>query len=116
MPIVKDRMRESLVLFEAVVNSRWFLRTSFILYLTKLDVLKKKLPKVRIPSFHQHRGHMPTIGMIDPQVPLENYYPDYTGGNDVNKAARYILWRFLQVNRAQHSVYPQYALLTSLSL
>lgn len=42
------------------------------------------------------------------QVPLERYYPEYTGGSDINKAAKYILWRFMQANRARLSVYPQY--------
>ena len=51
-------MMESLVLFESVINSRWFLRTSIILFLNKIDVFKKKLPK----------------------IPLEKYFPDY-GGN-----------------------------------
>ena len=51
-------MAESLVLFESVINSRWFLRTSIILFLNKIDVFKAKLPKVlthpmSIPSlFH----------------------------------------------------------------
>ncbi|KAJ7712160.1 guanine nucleotide binding protein, alpha subunit [Mycena olivaceomarginata] len=72
----KERMRESLVLFESVVNSRWFLRTSIILFLNKID------------------------------VPLERYFPEYTGGPDVNKAAKYVLWRFMQENRARLSVYP----------
>jgi guanine nucleotide-binding protein G(i) subunit alpha len=39
-------MAESLVLFESVINSRWFLRTSIILFLNKIDVFKAKLPKV----------------------------------------------------------------------
>ena len=39
-------MAESLVLFESVINSRWFLRTSIILFLNKIDVFKLKLPKV----------------------------------------------------------------------
>ena len=43
----QSRMQESLVLFESVVNSRWFSRTSIILFLTKIDVFKVKLPKVR---------------------------------------------------------------------
>lgn len=30
-----------------------------------------------------------------------------TGGPDVNKAAKYILWRFNQTNRAKLNVYPQ---------
>lgn len=78
-------MLESLVLFESVINSRWFARTSIILFLNKIDVFKAKLPK----------------------VPLEKYFADYAGGPDVNKAAKYILWRFMQVNRARLSIYPQ---------
>lgn len=50
-------MMESLVLFESVVNSRWFLRTSIILFLNKIDLFRAKLPK----------------------VPLDRYFPDYGG-------------------------------------
>ena len=46
--VSQNRMEESLVLFESVINSRWFLRTSVILFLNKIDVFKSKLPKVRI--------------------------------------------------------------------
>jgi len=80
----QNRMIESLVLFESVINSLWFLRTSIILFLNKIDVFKQKLPK----------------------VPLERYFQEYTGGPDINKAAKYILWRFMQKNRARLSVYP----------
>jgi len=45
----QNRMAESLVLFESVINSRWFLCTSIILFLNKIDVFKNKLPKVRSP-------------------------------------------------------------------
>ena len=38
--------------------------------------------------------------------PLENHFPDYTGGNNINKAAKYILWRFNQVNRSGLNIYP----------
>jgi guanine nucleotide-binding protein G(i) subunit alpha len=82
---LQNRMIESLILFESVINSRWFLRTSIILFLNKIDVFKQKLPK----------------------VPLERYFQEYTGGPDINKAAKYILWRFMQKNRARLSVYPQ---------
>jgi hypothetical protein len=79
-------MMESLLLFDSVVNSRWFMRTSIILFLNKVDIFKVKLPR----------------------SPLGNYFPDYSGGNDVNKAAKYLLWRFNQVNRAHLNLYPQY--------
>ncbi|KIK53436.1 hypothetical protein GYMLUDRAFT_250390 [Collybiopsis luxurians FD-317 M1] len=80
----KNRLTETLILFESVINSRWFLRTSIILLLSEIDEFKKKLPT----------------------VPLERYFPEYTGGNDINKAAKYILWKFMQANRARSSVYP----------
>lgn len=77
---------ESLVLFDSVVNSRWFMRTSIILFLNKVDLFRQKLPR----------------------SPLNKYFPDYSGGNDVNRAAKYLLWRFNQVNRAHLNLYPQY--------
>ncbi|EME48146.1 G protein alpha 3 like subunit [Dothistroma septosporum NZE10] len=80
----QNRMMESLVLFDSVVNSRWFMRTSIILFLNKVDLFRAKLAK----------------------SPLGNYFPDYSGGNDVNRAAKYLLWRFNQVNRAHLNLYP----------
>ena len=47
----QNRMKESLVLFESIVNSRWFLRTSIILLLTKIDVFRHKLPKAHHSVF-----------------------------------------------------------------
>lgn len=84
--VLQNRMMESLLLFDSVVNSRWFMRTSIILFLNKVDIFKQKLGR----------------------SPLGNYFPDYSGGNDVNKAAKYLLWRFNQVNRAHLNLYPQY--------
>ncbi|KAH6855656.1 guanine nucleotide-binding protein alpha-3 subunit [Chaetomium sp. MPI-CAGE-AT-0009] len=80
----QNRMMESLLLFDSVVNSRWFMRTSIILFLNKVDIFKQKLGR----------------------SPLGSYFPDYSGGNDVNKAAKYLLWRFNQVNRAHLNLYP----------
>lgn len=86
-------MMESLVLFDSVVNSRWFVRTSIILFLNKVDLFKSKLAR----------------------SPLSNYFPDYSGGNDVTRAAKYLLWRFNQVNRAHLNLYPQYEFVPQLS-
>ncbi|KAI7895671.1 G-protein alpha subunit [Mucor mucedo] len=80
----QNRMLESIALFESVVNSRWFVRTSIMLFLNKVDLFKTKVAR----------------------VPLEKYFPDYGGGNDINKAVKYILWRFLQANRPKLNVYP----------
>lgn len=80
----QNRLEESLNLFESVVNSMWFRRSSIILCLNKIDVFIEKLPR----------------------SPLENYFPDYVGGDDVNKAVKYILWRFKQLNRANINLVP----------
>lgn len=81
----QNRMMESLVLFESVINSRWFLRTTIILFLNKIDIFRLKIKK----------------------IPLEKFFPDYGGGTDLNKSVKYILWRFNQTNRAKLSIYPQ---------
>ncbi|KAF8180779.1 heterotrimeric G protein alpha subunit A [Mycena galopus ATCC 62051] len=80
----RNRMQESLVLFDNIINSRWFLRTSIILFLTEFDAFKAKISK----------------------VPLCQYFPEYIGGSDLQNATRFILWRFIQANRARLSVYP----------
>jgi guanine nucleotide-binding protein G(i) subunit alpha len=43
---LQNRMAKALVLFESVINSRWFLRTSVILFLTRIDEFKAKLSRV----------------------------------------------------------------------
>jgi guanine nucleotide-binding protein G(i) subunit alpha len=80
-----NRMAESLVLFDSIINSPWFLHTPIFLFLNKIDVFKQKLPK----------------------VPLGKFFPEYTGGADVDKGTKYILSCFMQTNRAGLSIYPQ---------
>ena len=80
----KNRLEESLNLFESVVNSMWFKKTAVILCLNKIDIFIDKLAN----------------------SPLENYFPDYVGGDNVNKAVKYILWRFKQLNRANLNMVP----------
>jgi len=79
-----NRMMVSLALFDSVVNSRWFMHTSIILLFCNVGLFRQKL------------------GCF----PLSNYFPDYSGGNDVNRASKYILWRFIKVNRADLTIYP----------
>lgn len=44
-----NRMAESIMLFESVVNSRWFIKTSIVLFLNKTDLFKAKIPDVCSP-------------------------------------------------------------------
>jgi guanine nucleotide-binding protein G(i) subunit alpha len=80
----RNKMMESIVLFDSIVNSRWFMRSSVFLLLNKLDSFRRKLR----------------------MAPLANYFPDYSGGSDVNKAEEFILWRFTKLNRANLTIYP----------
>ena len=89
----QNKMMDYLAVFDSVVNSHWFMRTGVILLLGNVVVFKRKLAK----------------------VPLAACFPDYSGGNDVNRAAEYILWRFNQVNRARLNIYPHLVELTDTS-
>jgi guanine nucleotide-binding protein G(i) subunit alpha len=77
-------LTESLALFESVINSRWFSRAPVILLLCNIGYFKEKLRS----------------------KPLGNYFPDYSGGSDFNKASKYLLWRFNQINRSRLNIYP----------
>ncbi len=58
---IKNRMAESLILFESIVNSRWFVKSSIILFLNKIDLFKEKLKR----------------------VPLTKYFPEYAGKSKI---------------------------------
>ncbi|KAK9452401.1 guanine nucleotide binding protein, alpha subunit [Limtongia smithiae] len=75
-----NRMNEALTLFESICNSRWFLRTSIILFLNKIDIFRDKV----LAS------------------PLRNYFPDYDRpDDDIEGAKNYILERFVRLNRCE---------------
>jgi guanine nucleotide-binding protein subunit alpha len=77
-------MMESLQMFDVVVNLRWFSRSSVVLFLNNVDIFKRKLGR----------------------SPLGDYFPDYTGGNDVTKALQYIVGRFNGSNRGHLPLFP----------
>ncbi|KAJ5073804.1 guanine nucleotide-binding protein g(o) subunit alpha [Anaeramoeba ignava] len=74
-----NKMKESIELFDEIVNSRWFSETSFILVFTKLDLFLKNLEK---NNFH-------------------HYFPDYNGKNEPNEIKEYIEKRFISLNQNQ---------------
>ncbi|KAF9141188.1 MAG: guanine nucleotide-binding protein subunit alpha [Linnemannia gamsii] len=71
-----NRMQEALTLFDSICNSRWFVKTSIILFLNKIDRFKEKLPI----------------------SPMRKYFPDFEGGDDYDLASQYILQRFVNLN------------------
>ncbi|ORX57044.1 guanine nucleotide binding protein, alpha subunit [Hesseltinella vesiculosa] len=73
-----NRMQEALTLFDSICNSRWFVKTSVILFLNKIDIFKEKLPK----------------------HPLKESFPDFSGPNTYDAASDYILNRFVSLNQS----------------
>ncbi|MCJ1283127.1 guanine nucleotide-binding protein subunit alpha [Xylographa opegraphella] len=71
-----NRMQEALVLFDSVVNSRWFVKTAIALFFTKYDKLAAKLKA----------------------SPMKNYFPQFVGGDDLEEATAYITRRFVSLN------------------
>lgn len=87
-----NRMQEALTLFDSICNSRWFVKTSIILFLNKIDLFAEKLPR----------------------SPLGDYFPDYTGGDNYDAACDYLLHRFVSLNQsaATKQIYAHYTCAT----
>lgn len=79
-----NRMHESIMLFEALVNSKWFRDTPFILFLNKMDIFEEKVKK----------------------TPIRKYFPDYQGRvGDVEAGVKYFEKIFLSLNRSNKPIY-----------
>ncbi|KAG8747824.1 guanine nucleotide-binding protein subunit alpha [Ceratobasidium sp. 414] len=87
-----NRMQEALTLFDSICNSRWFVKTSIILFLNKIDLFAEKLP----------------------HSPMGDYFPDYTGGDNYDAACDYLLHRFVSLNQsaASKQIYAHYTCAT----
>ena len=64
--LFKNRMHESMKLFDSICNNKWFTETSIILFLNKKDLFEKKITK----------------------SPLTICFPDYTGSSLHNHKGR----------------------------
>mmetsp|Transcript_5731 Transcript_5731/g.6867 ORF Transcript_5731/g.6867 Transcript_5731/m.6867 type:complete len:443 (+) Transcript_5731:4843-6171(+) len=79
-----NRMHESIILFDSLCNSKWFLNTPFILFLNKIDLFESKLSK----------------------SPLRKYFPDYTGkATDLDEAVKFFERIFLNLNTTKKPIY-----------
>ncbi|KAJ3431454.1 guanine nucleotide-binding protein g(o) subunit alpha [Anaeramoeba flamelloides] len=86
-----NRMEESLKLFYEQCNSRWFKEVPFILFLNKFDLFKEKIKK----------------------FPLKDLFPDYDGGDDVDKAKDFIRDKFVsKCNNEDKRIYVHYTTAT----
>lgn len=79
-----NRMYEAIMLFDSLVNSKWFAETPFILFLNKVDLLAEKVRN----------------------SPVRKYFPDYDGkSNDVEDTLKYFEKLFLSLNKSKRPIY-----------
>lgn len=69
----RNKMEESLEVFEKMVNGDWFKTQPFVLFLNKCDLFREK------------------IGQID----LKKAFPSYTGSNTYDDAVEFIKSQYL---------------------
>eukprot|EP01095_Lingulamoeba_sp_RSL-Kostka_P015521 TRINITY_DN716_c0_g1_i1.p1 TRINITY_DN716_c0_g1~~TRINITY_DN716_c0_g1_i1.p1 ORF type:complete len:351 (-),score=127.78 TRINITY_DN716_c0_g1_i1:215-1267(-) len=79
----QNRMKESLLLFDEIVNSPWFRETAFILFLNKQDLFQEKIKR----------------------VPLTSCFPEYNGKDTYEGASEFIKNKFLEQNNGPHKIY-----------
>jgi len=72
-----NRLLEALTLFEEICNCKYFHSTPLILFLNKSDLLKKKIL----------------------QVDIADYFDDYDGGKDFEKATTWLNKKFTSLNK-----------------
>ena len=93
-----NRMQEALTLFDSICNSRWFTKTSIILFLNKIDRFKEKLPVSPMKNyFPDYEGSLVSAAIVS------RTFTDFpaTGGPDYNSACEYILNRFVSLNQQE---------------
>lgn len=86
----QNRLLESFQLWESVINSKWFQRTSVVLFLNKKDIFKQKLRT----------------------TPLQRYFSEYRPPDSVSEeasyehAAEFLKNKFLAMNYGRLQIYP----------
>ena len=88
-----NRMQEALTLFDSICNSRWFIKTSIILFLNKIDRFKEKLPVSPMKNYFPDYE-----GKLSSQSPIYNCL-QLAGEADYAAACDYILNRFVSLNQ-----------------
>jgi len=84
----QNRMKETLQLFDEIVNSPWFENTTFILFLNKKDLFEQKIQtEAGVTNF-------------------KKIFPEYEGGTNYKKAAEFLQKKFLEKNmNSGHEIY-----------
>ncbi|AQZ16447.1 GPA1 (YHR005C) [Zygosaccharomyces parabailii] len=79
-----NRMQESIMLFDTLLNSKWFRNTPFILFLNKMDIFEEKVKR----------------------MPIRKFFPNYQGRvGDAEAGVKYFENMFLGLNRSNKPIY-----------
>lgn len=77
-------MSEALTVFESIANSRWFSKSTLVLFLNKMDLFEEKLPRSS----------------------LKAAFPNYQGSDlDVGQASAFLLQQFKQLYHQNKPIY-----------
>ncbi|GAM20275.1 hypothetical protein SAMD00019534_034500 [Acytostelium subglobosum LB1] len=82
----QNRMRESLLLFDEIINSHWFSNTAFILFFNKVDLFREKIVR----------------------IDLGTYFPDYKGGLNYENGSMFIKKMFLEQCHNSQKMFPHF--------
>lgn len=86
-----NRMKESLLLFEEICNSSWFINTSIMLFFNKDDLFREKIA----------------------HTSLNVCFPDYQGGCNYDNAKEFITKKFVGLNlRKDKQIYTHFTCAT----
>lgn len=86
-----NRVTESLQLFDAICNNKFFKDTAMILFLNKTDLFSQKIAK----------------------VPLKRYFPNYNGPeNNAHEAKQFLLKLFKDMNKSDKPIYEHFTCAT----
>lgn len=78
-----NSLTESLTVFQNIISSRWFMKTSFVIFFNKFDIFEDKITKV---SFRQ-------------------YHPDFRGVNDAKSICTYLKTKFTEINKQRLPIF-----------
>jgi len=78
-----NRMTDSLQLFDQICNNKWFTKSAMILFLNKRDLFELKIKT----------------------KDLKVCFPDYDGGNNFEKATKYITNKFTGLKKTNRLIY-----------
>eukprot|EP01133_Synstelium_polycarpum_P006248 gene6248-7243_t len=82
----QNRMKESLLLFDEIINSHWFRTTAFILFFNKVDLFREKVAK----------------------VDLGEYFPAYKGGLNFENGSLFVKKLFLDQSHNSQMIFPHF--------